>query len=63
MAAIVFKARLVDETGNRPADFARVLFGADSLEEKEKSFREICKQNYPNLTIEELITIAKSKLG
>ncbi|GAB3639758.1 hypothetical protein [Spirosoma arcticum] len=63
MAAIVFKAQLVDETGNYPADFVRILFGADSLEEKEKSFREICKQNYPDLTIEEPITIATSKLG
>lgn len=63
MAALLFEAQLVDEKGDPCAQLARILFGVDSIEEKEASFRERCQQKYPHLRIQEPITISPAKLG
>jgi hypothetical protein len=62
MAALLFKAQLVNQTGVHTAEFARILFGVDSPEEKEKTFRTICKTVYPQLSIQEPLIISPAKL-
>ena len=42
MAAILFKAQLVNQHGELVTELARILFGVDSLPEKEVCFRALC---------------------
>ena len=63
MAAVLFEARLIDEKGNSSAQLARILFGVDSVEKKEESFRELCQQKHPHLRIQEPITVSPARLG
>ncbi|RZK29696.1 MAG: hypothetical protein EOO61_20310 [Hymenobacter sp.] len=58
MATLLFKARLVDQSGVVRAEFARILFGVDSPDEKANTFRAICKTLYPDLHIQEPLSIA-----
>ncbi|AUD06760.1 hypothetical protein [Spirosoma pollinicola] len=62
MVTLLFKAQLVDGQGIVSAEVARILFGVDSVDQKEALFRELCQQKYPHLRIAEpiLITPAKS---
>lgn len=62
MAALLFKAQLVDQAGTKQAELARILYGVDSPEEKEKTFRAICRNRYPQLRIQEPISIAPATL-
>lgn len=62
MAALLFKAQLINQTGEPQAELARILFGVDSPEDKEKTFRAICKTVYPHLRIQEPVTITLAKL-
>lgn len=62
MAALLFKAQLVNQAGVPTAEFARILFGVDSPDEKEKTFRAICKMAYPQLRIQEPFSISLTKL-
>lgn len=62
MAALLFKAQLLNQAGVLTAEFARILFGVDSPEEKEKTFRAICKTVYPQLRIQEPLSISPAKL-
>lgn len=63
MAALLFKAQLVNQAGVPQAEFARILFGVDSPEDKEKTFRAICKTAYPHLHIQEPVSITPAKLS
>lgn len=62
MAALLFKAQLVNQTGTPQAELARILFGVDSPDEKEKTFRAICKRLYPHLRIQEPLNISPATL-
>ncbi|GAB4006583.1 hypothetical protein GCM10028808_08750 [Spirosoma migulaei] len=62
MAALLFKAQLVNQAGVPVAEFARILFGVDSPKEKEKTFRAICKTAYPQLHIQEPLSVSPAKL-
>jgi hypothetical protein len=62
MAALLFKAQLVDQAGTQQAELARILYGVDSPEEKETTFRAICRTRYPQLRIQEPLSISPAKL-
>lgn len=62
MASLLFKAQLIDQAGKSSIQVARILFGVDSPEEKEKTFRLICKSKYPHLAIQEPISIIPAPL-
>ncbi len=62
MAALLFKAQLVNQAGILEAELARILFGVDSPEEKEKTFRLICETTHPHLRIQEPLSVSPSKL-
>lgn len=62
MAALLFKAQLVNQAGIQEAELARILYGVDSPEEKEKTFRAICRSRYPQLRIQEPLSISPAKL-
>ena len=62
MVALLFKAQLVNQEDVPTAEFARILFGVDSPDEKEKTFRAICKTTYPQLRIQEPLSISPAKL-
>jgi hypothetical protein len=62
MAALLFKAQLVNQAGTPTAEFARILFGVDSPEAKEKTFRAIGKRAFPQLRIQEPLSISPAKL-
>ena len=61
MPAVLFQARLVDKHGHPSAELTKILFGVNSVEEKEHSFRDLCKQKYPQLLIKEPIRMAPAK--
>ena len=61
MATLLFKAQLVDSQGTPCAEVAKILFGVDSVEQKEALFREICQQKYPHLQLLEPILITPVK--
>ncbi|QJD81609.1 hypothetical protein [Spirosoma rhododendri] len=63
MAALLFKAQLIDPNQEVKAELARILFGVDSLEDKEKTFRAICKSIYPHLSIQEPLSISPANIG
>jgi hypothetical protein len=60
MASVLFKAQLIDEAGKARIQVARILFGVDSPQEKEKSFRMICKSKYPYWHIQEPLGITSA---
>ncbi|RZK27947.1 MAG: hypothetical protein EOO61_22735 [Hymenobacter sp.] len=60
MAALLFKAQLLNQAGVPEAELARILFGVDSPEEKEKTFRTICQTKYPHLHIQEPVSVSPS---
>lgn len=62
MASLLFKAQLIDQAGQSRMQVARILFGVDSPEEKEKKFRLICKSKYPHLRIQEPLSITPAVL-
>ncbi|GAB2564701.1 hypothetical protein [Spirosoma aerophilum] len=62
MAALLFKAQLIDQAGIQQAELARILYGVDSPEEKEKTFRAICQSRHPQLRIQEPLSISPAKL-
>jgi|GEM_PF-5591490 len=62
MAALLFKAKLVNQAGVLEAELAKILFGVDSPEEKEKMFRTTCETTYPHLLIQEPLSISPAKL-
>ena len=62
MAALLFKAQLLDQAGSPEAELARILFGVDSPQEKEKTFRALCQRLYPHLLIQEPIHVSPAKL-
>ncbi|ADB42979.1 hypothetical protein Slin_7036 (plasmid) [Spirosoma linguale DSM 74] len=62
MTALLFEARLVNQTGAVEVQFARVIYGVDSPEEKEKTFRAICRSRYPQLRILEPISVSPATL-
>ncbi|RZK43280.1 MAG: hypothetical protein EOO61_05030 [Hymenobacter sp.] len=62
MASLLFKAQLIDQTDEPHVQLARILFGVDSPEEKEKTFRLICKSKYPHLRIQEPLSITPAPL-
>ena len=61
MAALLFRAQLVNQAGELEAELARILFGVDSPEEKEKLFRATCETLYPHLRIQEPLSISPAK--
>jgi hypothetical protein len=63
MPALLFTAHLLDQEGNAPTELVKILFGVNSVAEKEQSFRELCQQRYPTLRIKEPIRIAPARLG
>lgn len=63
MAALLLKAQLVNQAGVIQAEFARILFGVDSPDNKEKTFRAICKTTYPHLRIQEPPTPEETDYG
>ncbi|WP_461117779.1 hypothetical protein [Spirosoma jeollabukense] len=63
MAALLFNAQLVNQAGVSTAERTRILFGVDSPEEKEKTFRPICNTAYPQLRIQEPLSISPAKLN
>ena len=62
MAALLFKAQLINQAGIPQAEVARILFGVDSPQEKEAIFRALCQKAYPHLQIQEPLSIAPAKL-
>ena len=62
MAALLLKARLLNQAGLPTAEFARILFGVGSPQEKEKTVRSICQTVYPQLRIQEPLSITPAKL-
>lgn len=63
MAALLFKAQLINQDQEVKAELARILFGVDSIEDKEKAFRAICQTVYPNLRIREPLSISPANPG
>lgn len=63
MAAILFKAHLVDEHNQIQAELARILFGVNSLAEKEQAFRHLCAQKYSHLRITEPLSMAPARFA
>lgn len=63
MAALLFKAQLINQDQEVTAELARILFGVDSPEEKEKTFRAICETVYPQLSVREPISISPARSG
>ena len=61
MAALSFKAQLLNQAGVPEAELARILFGVDSPEEKETTFRTICRTKYLHLTIQEPLIVSPAK--
>ena len=61
MVALLFKAQLVNQAGIQEAELARILYGVDSPEEKEETFRAVCQSRYPHLRIQEPISISPAK--
>jgi len=58
MAALLFKAQLLNQAGIPEAELAKILFGVDSPEEKERVFRTLCKEKYPHLSIQEPLSVS-----
>ncbi len=63
MAALLFKAQYIGQDQEVKAELARILFGIDSVEDKEKAFRALCQTVYPNLHIREPLSISPANLG
>ena len=61
MAALLFKAQLLNQAGTVEAELARILYGVDSPEEKEQTFRAVCQRLYPHLLIQEPIHVSPAK--
>ncbi|RZK35617.1 MAG: hypothetical protein EOO61_11630 [Hymenobacter sp.] len=62
MASILFKAQLVNTANKSSTQVARILFGVNSIEEKEKEFRLICRSKYPQHQIQEPLSITPALL-
>ncbi|RZK30574.1 MAG: hypothetical protein EOO61_19105 [Hymenobacter sp.] len=57
MTSVLFEARLTNATQGSVISFSCILFGPDSVEQKEKLFRAMCQSKYPYWQIEEPLTV------
>jgi hypothetical protein len=57
MNSVLFEARLSDPLTATSTRFSCILFGADSLSQKEQRFRLMCQSKYPYLYIAEPIVV------
>ena len=57
MSSVLFEARLTNSPLGGVVSFSCVLFGADSVEQKEQLFRAMCQSKYPYWQIHEPLII------
>lgn len=62
MMSVLFEARLSNPLTNDIIRFSCILFGADSLPDKEQRFRLMCQSKYPYLQIDEPVGVRPMEL-
>ncbi len=62
MMSVLFEARLSNPLTTSIIRFSCILFGADSLADKEQRFRLMCQCKYPYLRIDESVGVRPMEL-
>ncbi len=62
MTSVLFEARLSQPFTTNITHFSCILFGADSLAQKEQRFRLMCQSKYPYLHVTDPVNVRPMEL-